>query len=220
MVYGRATGNKNAIFSDEGILNTQLANDERANLSERQLNRLMQDTDFSDVAVKATEFSQSLQNVEREMKEVNADSENYKEQMNNLAYAIDLARDKLSEFDALNIASDDMIDSISNDLTSLETKIRANGKASDDVEKEIAELIGMINRLGKSAKDMNPQAFRQAMLGAGDLVDKKKGNVDFVQTQANRAEENALDAQKNIDSQQQIKGILDTLNAVQQLTFA
>lgn len=220
MAYGRATGNKNAIFSDEGVLNTQLANDERANLSERQLNRLMQDTDFSDVAEKAKEFSQSLQNVERLMKEVNADSGEYDEQMHNLAHAIDLAGDKLAEFDALNVASDDMIESILGDLSSLETKIRAGGEASDEAEKQIAELISMIGRLGKSAKDMNPQAFRQAMLGAGDLVDKKKGNVDFVQTQRNRAEENALDAQKNIDSQQQIKGILDTLNAVQQLTFA
>lgn len=220
MVYGKTTKNKNAIFNDEGGLNTQLANEERANLSDRQLNRLMQDTDFSDVAEKAKEFSQSLQNVEQQMKAVDADSENYEKQMNSLANAIDLAGDKLAEFDALNVASDDMIESILSDLTSLEGKIRANGGASDEAEKEIAELISMIGRLGKSAKDMSPQAFKQAMLGGGDVVDKKKSNVDFAQTQTNRAEENALDAQKNIDSQQQIKGILDTVNAVQQLTFA
>ena len=220
MAYGKTTGNKNAIFNDEGVLNTQLANEERANLSDRQLNRLMQDTDFSDVAEKAKEFSQSLQNVENQMKKVDADSEDYDQQMTNLAQAIDLAGDKLAEFNALNVASDDMVESILGDLTSLETKIRAGGEASEEAEKEIAELISMIGRLGKSAKDMNPQAFKQAMLGAGDLVDKKKNNVDFAQTQTNRAEENALDSQKNIDSQQQIKGILDTLNAVQQLTFA
>lgn len=220
MVYGKATKNKNAIFNDEGGLNTQLANEERANLSDRQLNRLMQDTDFSDVAEKAKEFSQSLQNVEQQMKAVDADSENYEKQMDSLATAIDLAGDKLAEFNALNVASDDMVESILSDLTSLEGKIRANGGASDEAEKEIAELISMIGRLGKSAKDMSPQAFKQAMLGGGDVVDKKKGNVDFAQTQTDRAEENALDAQKNIDSQQQIKGILDTLNAVQQLTFA
>jgi hypothetical protein len=77
-----------------------------------------------------------------------------------------------------------------------------------------------MEHLSESLANLDETGAKRIIADRGNAAEKAFTTKQFNQTQVDRAEENALTGQQGIDKQLNIKNILDTLNAVQQLTFA
>lgn len=220
MAYGKAVGENNAIFKDENGLNTQFANEERLNLSQDQVNKIMSQTDFSEAIAGAHNYSKALQDVQKLQQQYNSEAANSKEQLQQLDLSIDQASIALKQLYDTGVVSDDMFESMEAAVQKVRVELEQSGKATDQTEKELDELISVIARFSKTAEGMDANQLKKMLLGGAEEVQKKQTTRDFNQTQVDRAKANAGDSEANIDSQQQIKQIVDTISAVGQLAFA
>ena len=220
MAYGKAVGENNAVFKDENGLNTTYANEERLNLSQDQVNKIMSQSDFSEAIAGAHNYSKALQDIQRFQQQYNSETANSKEQLQQLDLAIDQASIALNQLYNTGVVSDEMFDNMEAAVQKVRVELEQSGKATDQTEKELNELISVIARFSKTAEGMDANQLKKMLLGGADEVQRKQATRDFNQTQVNRAETDANEGEANINSQQQVKEILDTLNAVQQLTFA
>ena len=98
--------------------------------------------------------------------------------------------------------------------------LKDDGEITEQTEKQLNDLIAAMARFSNMAENTDANQLKKMLLGGVDEFRKKENAVAFNQTQVNRAETDANGSKANIDDQQDIKGILDVLNAVQQLTFA
>ena len=77
-----------------------------------------------------------------------------------------------------------------------------------------------MERLSTMASEMDGKTAGQILAGGGAGAQKAKTNYDFAQIQEKAIAEKANSDQDSVDFQQNIKGVLDMMSAVQQLTFA
>jgi hypothetical protein len=220
MAYGKAVGENNAVFKDENGLNTQFANDERLNLNQDQINKIMSQADFSEAIAGARNFSNELQQVQSIQEKYNSSSENAKQQLEQLYMASDRADAALEQLYNTGVISDDMFNDMKTAIAKVVVDLEESGQATDQTEQELNELIATMGRFVKMAENMDANQLKKTLLNGTEEVQKKQTTRDFNQTQVDRADENAQESQQNISNQQNIKEILDTFNAVQQLTFA
>jgi hypothetical protein len=220
MAYGKAVGENNAVFKDENGLNTQFANDERLNLSQDQINKIMSQADFSEAIAGARNFSNELQQVQSIQEKYNSSAENAKQQLEQLYIASDRADAALEQLYNTGVIGDDMFNDMKTAIAKVVVDLEESGQATDQTEQELNELIATMGRFVKMAENMDANQLKKTLLNGAEEVQKKQTTRDFNQTQVDRADENAQESQQNINNQQNIKEILDTFNAVQQLTFA
>lgn len=220
MAYGKAVGENNAVFKDENGLNTQFANDERLNLNQDQINKIMSQADFSEAIAGARNFSNELQQVQSIQEKYNSSAENAKQQLEQLYVASDRADTALEQLYNTGVIGDDMFNDMKTAIAKVVVDLEESGQATDQTEQELNELIATMGRFVKMAENMDANQLKKTLLNGAEEVQKKQTTRDFNQTQVDRADENAQESQQNISNQQNIKEILDTFNAVQQLTFA
>ena len=220
MAYGKAVGENNAVFKDENGLNTQFANDERLNLNQDQINKIMSQADFSEAIVGARNFSNELQQVQSIQEKYNSSAENATQQLEQLYIASDRADTALEQLYNTGVIGDDMFNDMKSAIAKVVVDLEESGQATDQTEQELNELIATMGRFVKMAENMDTNQLKKTLLNGAEEVQKKQTTRDFNQTQVDRADENAQESQQNISNQQNIKEILDTFNAVQQLTFA
>ena len=219
LVYGKTLDTKDAVFRDPELgLNTQLGMDAKAGLDLKQVDKLSRQTDFKEAIAAAKSYSAALQEVEMAYAKFNSENDKTDENLLQLGHSIDYAKDQLQEMFEQGIIGTDRFNLMANALEDL--KENAGTISTDEAEKEINQLVNAVVRFAQTAENIDPTLLKKILLGGLDEAQKAANNVDFNQAQANRAEKNALDRQKSINDQQQIKGILDTVNAVQQLTFS
>lgn len=220
MAYGKAVGENNAVFKDENGLNTQFANDERLNLNQSQINKIMSQTDFSDAIAGARSFSNELQQVQAIQEKFNSASANSSQQLQQLYLASDRADAALEQLYNTGVISDDMFNDMKTAIAKVVVDLEDSGQATDQTEQELNELIATMGRFVKTAEGMDANQLKKMLLGGAEEVQKKQTTRDFNQTQVDRAQANANDSEANIDNQQQIKQIVDAISAVGQLAFA
>ena len=220
MAYGKAVGENNAVFKDENGLNTQFANDERLNLNQSQINKIMSQTDFSDAIAGARSFSNELQQVQAIQEKFNSASANSSQQLQQLYLASDRADAALEQLYNTGVISDDMFNDMKTAIAKVVVDLEDSGQATDQTEQELNELIATMGRFVKTAEGMDANQLKKMLLGGAEEVQKKQTTRDFNQTQVDRAQANANDSEANIDNQQQIKQIIDTVGVLGQLAFA
>ena len=222
MAYGKAVNENNAIFKDPetGAYNTQLAQDEKLNLDQTQLNKIMKQADFSEAIAGARNYSISLQQLQALQEKYNGSAENSKEMMDRIAYASDQAQIALEQLYNTGVVSDEMFENMKVAIEQTVEALKEDGEITGQTEKQLNDLISAMARFANMAENMDANQLKKMLLGGLDEYKKKESAVAFNQSQRNRAEENANKGKENIDSQQQIKSILDTANAVQQLIFS
>lgn len=222
MAYGKAVNENNAIFKDPetGSYNTQFAQDERANLNQNQINKIMKQADFSEAIAGAQNYSISLQQLQALQEKYNGSAENSKQMMNQIAVASDQAQIALEQLYNTGVISDEMFENMRVAIEQTVEALKDDGEITEQTEKQLNDLIAAMARFSNMAENTDANQLKKMLLGGVDEFRKKENAVAFNQTQVNRAETDANESKANIDSQQNIKDILDVLNAVQQLTFA
>lgn len=220
MAYGKAVGENNAVFKDENGLNTQFANDERLNLSQSQINKIMSQTDFSDAIAGARSFSNELQQVQNIQEKFNVTSANSNQQLEQLYLASDRADAALEQLYNTGVISDDMFNDMKTAIAKVVVDLEDSGQATDQTEQELNDLILTMGRFIKTAENMDSNQLKKVLLNGAEEVQKKQTTRDFNQTQVDRAQANASDSEININNQQQIKQIIDTVGVLGQLAFA
>lgn len=213
MVYGKLTGNKNAaVLNDQG-LDTSIAAVEKLAMSNKDSVKLAAGADFSDVAAEAQSASLALEQLQSYFDKTKLSSQE-------LAKPIDDVKIALESLVATEGYSLEKKDKLILDLENLRVEIEQEGKITDQTKTKIQKYVNELVRLSNIASNIDENTTQKVLADGGNSAQKIKNEVDFNQTQVNRAEENAKASQQGIDYQQEIKGVLDTLNAVQQLTFA
>lgn len=214
LVFGKVVGETEAAVLSKDGLNTFSATENRASLSNKEIMQRIQGTDFSDVASQAQVVSLALKEVQSQFDTTTKDSEE-------LGHSIDWVQDQLHTLSTeMNGYSSTSADNMIQALQQMRIELDENGKLSETSAKQLQRYIREMQQLSVIAANMDETSARRVMADAGDSAQKIKGNVDFNRTQEERAGRNARNRQKGIDDQQRIKGVLDTVSAVQQLTSA
>jgi chromosome segregation ATPase len=228
-----------AVKEDDGNIN--LSNGlERKKEALVNKENLSDNLDFSEDIEETHELLIELQEVQKALDELRkankigleADPyvQNVREKVSDAQKQLEVLRRSRGEDDDLRSIKGKHIGTINNQAyDELNNQLQTVADTANEVDKEFSQAEQTLGKVRERVSDINQEATElyqnskkiQDTVTKGDKdIQSLKATRDFNQTQENRAGENALDSQKNVDDQQDIKGILDTLNAVQQLTFA
>lgn len=202
--------------------------------------KITDNLDFSEDIQETHELLINLQAVQkaldelRQANEKGLDADPYVEKVNT---AVKEAREQLEvlrhsrgkddDFESpkgkhIGTLSDQAYEDINNQLQEVADTANEVDEEFNHAEKTLGKVQQRISDINQEAVELSQNGKKaQDVITKGDKeIQSSKTTRDFNQTQEKRAEQNALEGETNIDSQQQIKAVLDTLNAVQQLTFA
>lgn len=208
-VFRKIAGVSQAVTRDENGLNALPAR--QVSLNDENVQSNLRSADFSEEAENARQVALALREVQNEIQKTKINDEE-------LGTAIQLVGDRFAD---LGYAFDvDRAEQIQFRLEAIRKEIDDSGEVSVDARKEIQGYVTELEHLNENLMDLDSNSARKVIADAGRSAEKAETDIAFNQTQVNRAETNANEGKANIDSQQQVKKILDTLNAVQQLTFA
>lgn len=185
----------------------------RQGLSSSQISKSTKEINFSDVADEARNAAIALRDLQSNFDQLYVTSDQ-------LAKPIDEASAALESLTATGGYSSNSVEKIKSELQELRTAVEEGGISSEDARIKIQKYVNEMERLNTIASEMNGKTAEQILSGGGIGAQKAKTDYDLVQIQNKAIAEKALSDQGGIDFQQSIKGVLDMVSAVQQLTFA
>ena len=190
-----------APFDSEGAVNATLLSEALQNMSQSEVADMFShiQEDIKPAREGLLEFNKALQNYQQELRNADSTDNSWSQSVANLQVALDHLKGKIdpSTYERYEQAIEEI------------SQVTKN--AGDKTAETTAEVAKLADGLEKVA--------------AKDLTNLDQLNKDAFQaknTQMAAADSNKVAGafQKGMDSQAQIQGILNTLNAVQQLTFA
>ena len=124
-----------------------------------------------------------------------------------------MALDNLYNSGAILADEYDYLKSIIQDVND---ELEIEGQASEETSKKIEDLTTKAARYAQALENVDEKTL---IKGADNIDVATKSQINADQIKQRRLEE-GQDLINNTDRQQQVKEILDTVNAIQQLTFA
>lgn len=222
-----------AVIEDDGSIN--LSNGlERKKEALISGENLTDNLDFSEDIEETHQLLIELQEVQKaldELRQANEKSLDAQSFVDNVQSKVEDAQEQLEKLrqpldkdDILHTGtlSNQAYDDINNQLQEVADTANEVDEEFSHAEKTLGKVQERISDINQEATELsqNSKKVQDTVIKGDKEIQSNKTTRDFNQTQEKRAEQNALDGLKNVDDQQDIKGILDTLNAVQQLTFA
>lgn len=192
-----------------GALNTIEA--KQVSLTDDAIKQNLHQVDFSEESENARQVALALRDVQIETNKTEVSQKD-------LGNAIDFVQDRLDDLG--KTYNQDQSQELRNNLEKIKEDINQTGKISESAKKQIQQYITEMEHLSENLANLDETDAKRIVADRGNAAEKAFTTKQFNQTQVDRAEKNALTGQQGIDKQLDIKDILDTLNAVQQLSFA
>lgn len=224
-----------AVVEDDGSINLQNGLDLKKELLTSGED-FTKNIDFSEDIEETHQLLIQLQEVQKALDELRRTSEAGLDADSAVNQVRDKVKEAQEQLDVLRHAKKDDLDfenhiGTVNDQTyeQLNNQLQEVADNANEANEDFVKAEATLGKVHERISDINQEAIElsqnskavQDIVVNGDKeIQKSKATKDFNQVQEKRVGENAETARQGIDSQQQIKGILDTLNAVQQLTFA
>ena len=178
--------------------------------------------DFAEQEQAAAQYANSLHQLLTVFKEVEQDTSDEQNKQEELATAIQSAREVLGDFTETLEMSKEEASQWNQAFENVAADLAALPENSIEAEKALGKIYDRVTTLRKKLFEVNndKEGAKKFVADASDTIQKDETQISFNEAQEKRAGENAKTRGQGIDQQQNIKTILDTINAVQQLTFA
>ena len=168
--------------------------------------------DFSNGAKSAEEFAQKLGVLDISLERVSKNEQEL-DNTRGILDSVDMALDDLYNSGVLVTDEYDYLKTVLQDVNN---ELEIDGQASKETAEKVEQLTTKAARLAEAFKNVDGKTLAKGADNI-DIATRSQINANQIKEQRTKEGNDLID---NTDRQQQVKQILDAINAVQQLTFA
>ena len=222
MVYGTKLKTPSAINKDDetGKINFTIAEEARANLSNKQLTALASKEDF-------VEETQQIMSLSKELGKAQTAYENFKlgtidadEALRRFDLASDQVGQQLESLRNAGILSEASFDQLNETFKQVTNGLITGTDDIDQLEQELDELIRRFFNLGEAASSMDPNTFKRWILSGIEQAKKQEQELQGLKIQDEQNKDAATGQIENIVSQNAIEGVIKVTSSLGELAGA